>query len=81
MGIRVTLWPEIDEYDLLVELDKNNRWAIDVKDWVSIHPYITEVNYRFDATKTLVVFPDEREDTLRIGVVRKQIEKELGGVK
>ena len=81
LGIRVTLWPEIDEYDLLVELDKNNRWAIDVKDWVSIHPYITEVNYRFDATKTLVVFPDEREDTLRIGVVRKQIEKELGGVK
>ena len=81
LGIRVTLWPEIDEYDLLVELDKNNRWAIDVKDWVSIHPYIKEVNHRFDATNTLVVFPNEREDTLRIGVVRKQIEKELGGVK
>ena len=46
-----------------------------------IHPYIKKVNYRFDATKTFVVFPDARKKDLRINVVKKQIEKELGGVK
>ncbi|MDJ0773568.1 MAG: Fis family transcriptional regulator [Mastigocoleus sp. MO_167.B18] len=81
LGVRVTIWPEIDEYDLLVEFDKKKRWAIDVKDWEHMYQSIKEVNYRLDATETFVVFPDEREETLRINVVRQQIEKELGGVR
>ena len=82
LGLRVTLWAEIDEYDLLVEFDKKRRWAIDVKDWVCIYPHhIKKVNYRFDATETFVVFPDEREETLRLKMIREQQEKELKGVK
>jgi hypothetical protein len=82
LGLRVTLWAEIDEYDLLVEFDKKRRWAIDVKDWVCIYPHhIEKVNYRFDATETFVVFPDEREKTLRLKVIREQEEKKLKGVK
>jgi hypothetical protein len=81
LGVRVTLWAEIDEYDLLVEFDKKRRWAINVKDWQHLYKGIEDINYRFDATETFVVFPDEREETLRIKVVREQKEKELGGVK
>ena len=81
LGLKVTLWAEIDEYDLLVEFDKKRRWAIDVKDWVCIYPHIKDVNYRFDATETFVVFPDEREETLRLKIIREQQEKELKGVK
>ncbi len=81
LGVHVTLWPEIDEYDLLIEFSKKERWAIDVKDWQSLYDSIKNINYRFDCTKTFVVFPDEREKDLRIKVVRRQIEKQLGGVK
>jgi hypothetical protein len=82
LGLRVTLWAEIDEYDLLVEFDKKRRWAIDIKDWVCIYPHhIEKVNYRFDATETFVVFPDEREETLCLKVIREQEEKKLKGVK
>ncbi|MGK7898378.1 MAG: Fis family transcriptional regulator [Xenococcus sp. (in: cyanobacteria)] len=82
LGLKVTLWAEIDEYDLLVEFDKKRRWAIDVKDWAHLYEDgLNKVNYRFDATETFVVFPDEREETLRLKVVREQKEKELKGVK
>jgi hypothetical protein len=42
---------------------------------------LQSVQYRPDATETFVVFPDEREESLRIQVVRQQIEPELGGVR
>ncbi len=81
LGVKVTLWADIDEYDLLVEFSKKKRWAIDVKDWVKIYRYIEEVNYRFDATETFVVFPDEREETLGKKEHREREEKKLNGVK
>ena len=42
---------------------------------------LKQVQYRTDATETFVVFPDEREESLRIQVVREQLEPELGGVR
>ena len=81
LGLKVTLWAEIDEYDLLVEFDKKRRWAIDVKDWVKIYPTIENVTSRFDATETFVVFPDEREKTLGKKEYREREEKKLKGVK
>jgi len=82
LGIRVTLWPEIDEFDLLVEFSKKIRWAIDVKDWEYLdEERLQKVKYRSDATETFIVFPDEREDKLRIKVVRQQVEPELGGLR
>ncbi len=33
-GIQVELWPDLDAYDLLLTFPNNQRWAIDVKDWV-----------------------------------------------
>lgn len=82
LGFRVTLWPFVDEFDLLVELSRKVRWAIDFKDWSSLdEERLKEVQYRFDATETFVVFPDEREESLRIQVVREQLEPELGGVR
>ncbi|MBD2580169.1 Fis family transcriptional regulator [Oscillatoria sp. FACHB-1406] len=82
LGIRVTLWPEIDEFDLLVEFSKKIRWAIDVKDWSYLdEERLRNVQYRFDLTETFVVFPDEREEILRIKVQRQQLEPELGGVR
>ncbi len=82
LGIRVTLWPEIDEFDLLVEFGRKIRWAIDVKDWSYLdEERLRKVQYRFDATETFVVFPDEREEALRIKVVRQQLEPELRGVR
>jgi len=82
LGIRVTLWPEIDEFDLLVEFSKKLRWAIDVKDWSYLNEErLQKVDYRFDTTETFVVFPDERNDLLRIEVERQRLEPELGGVR
>jgi hypothetical protein len=82
LGIRVTLWPEIDEFDLLVEFSRKVRWAIDVKDWAYLdEERLRKVQYRSDTTETFVVFPDERDEALRIKVVRQQLEPELGGVR
>lgn len=82
LGVRVTLWPEIDEYDLLVEFSRKLRWAIDVKDWSYLdEERLQKVQYRFDASETFVVFPDQREEALRIKVVRQQYEPSLGGVR
>lgn len=82
LGVRVTLWPKIDEFDLLVQLTPKVCWAIDVKDWSSLdEERLRKVQYRPDATETFVVFPDEREETLRIRVVREDLEPELGGVR
>ncbi|MBE9228346.1 Fis family transcriptional regulator [Phormidium sp. LEGE 05292] len=82
LGIRVTLWPEIDEFDLLVEFGRKINWAIDVKDWSYLdEERLQSVQYRPDATETFIVFPDERDDLLRIKVVRQQIEPLLGGVR
>lgn len=86
MGVSVTLWPEIDEFDLLVEFSKKIRWAIDVKDW----SYLDEerldkvkqkLQCRSDFTQTLIVFPEAREQVLRIQVRRKNIEPKLGGLR
>ena len=82
LGVRVTLWPEIDEFDLLVEFGKKVRWAIDVKDWSYLdEERLARVEYRLDTTETFVVFPNEREDVLRIKVRREQLEPTLGGVR
>ncbi|MGB3559841.1 MAG: hypothetical protein WBD58_22040 [Geitlerinemataceae cyanobacterium] len=82
LGIRVTLWPEIDEFDLGVEFSKKIRWAIDVKDWSYLdEERLRDVKYRSDMTETFIVFPDEREDKLRVKVRREQLEPELGGVR
>ena len=80
LGVRVTLWPQIDEYDLLVELPRKVRWAIDVKDWGYLRlDRLKKVQYRLDVNETFVVFPDER--SLRLAVVRDEYEAELGGVR
>lgn len=80
LGVRVTLWPQIDEYDLLVELPRKVRWAIDVKDWGHLRlDRLKKVQYRLDANETFVVFPDER--SLRLAVVRDEYEAKLGGVR
>lgn len=86
LGIRVTLWPEIDEFDLLVEFSKKIRWAIDVKDW----SYLDEERLQktreklqrrlSEFTEIFIVFPNEREKALRITVVRQQLEPSLGGL-
>ncbi|BBD63289.1 Fis family transcriptional regulator (plasmid) [Nostoc sp. HK-01] len=82
MGVRVTLWPEIDKFDLLVEFSKKVRWAIDVKDWSYLDEQrLKEVKYRFDTTETFIVFPDERNDVLRIEVERQRLEPELENVR
>jgi hypothetical protein len=82
LGIRVTLWPHIDQYDLLVELTRKVRWAIDVKDWTYLdEERLKRVQYRTETTETFIVFPDEREDYLRIRVRREQLEPELKGVR
>lgn len=82
LGVPVTLWPEIDEFDLLVEFTRKVRWAIDFKDWSYLdEERLKKVEYRFDMSATFVVFPDERENVLRIKVMRQQLEPELGGVR
>jgi len=82
LGVCVTLWPFVDEFDLLVEFPRKVRWAIDLKDWSSVdEERLRKVQYRRDATETFVVFPDERENSLRIKVVREQLEPKLDGVR
>jgi transcriptional regulator with XRE-family HTH domain len=82
LGVRVTLWPEIDEYDLLVEFGRKLRWAIDLKDWSYLdEERLSRVQPCFDTQETFVVFPDEREEALRVSVVRSQIEPQLNGVR
>ena len=56
-GVKVTLWPQIDEYDLLVELPRKVCWAIDVKDWTHLRlDRLKQVQYRLDMDETFVVF-------------------------
>jgi hypothetical protein len=82
MGLDVTLWPEIDEYDLLVEFNRKLRWAIDLKDWSYLNEErLFKVKPRTDCQATFVVFPDERERDLRILVRRQDLEPQLNGVK
>lgn len=70
--VKVTLWPHVDWYDLLVELPGNIKWAIDVKDWSFLtSERLKDVRIQPEATETFVVFPDAREE-LRIPVIRKQ---------
>lgn len=77
-GLRVTLWPDVDAYDLLVHLPRNIRWALDVKDWSDVHEQVHEIERRYDAARTVVVFPDERH--LPLSAIREQLEPELDGV-
>ncbi len=73
LGAKVTMWPNVDWYDLLVELPKGVKWAIDVKDWSYLTPQrLEDVRSQPEATQTLVVFPDERDDYLRIPIIRNQ---------
>ncbi len=83
LGAGVTLWPDIDEYDLRVEFKSGVTWAIDVKDWSYLNEErLHKVQYIHDANQTFVVFPDEREDDLRrIKVRRKELHKELKKVR
>ncbi len=64
-GVNVTLWPEADRYDLLVEKNRTLRWAIDVKDYASEFtlsnllrqskpPYMKNIKFYY-------VIPDYRE--------------------
>lgn len=86
LGVRVTLWPEIDEFDLLVEFSKKVRWAIDVKDWSYLDEERLEkvkqkLQCRSEFTKIFVVFPRKREQLLKIQVQRQQLEPKLGGMR
>ncbi|MDJ0534879.1 MAG: hypothetical protein QNJ70_20760 [Xenococcaceae cyanobacterium MO_207.B15] len=82
LGVRVTLWPQIDEFDLLVEFSRKLHWAIDVKDWSYLDlERLQKVQYRPDTKETFIVFPDSREPELRIKVVRKKLESSLNGVR
>lgn len=78
----VTLWPDIDKYDLRVEFKSGVTWAIDVKDWSYLNEErLHKVQSIHDADKTFVVFPDEREKFLRIKGRRRELHKELKGVR
>lgn len=82
LGIRVTLWPQVDEFDLLVELSRKVRWAIDLKDWSYLdEESLKKVQCQPGVTETFVVFPDHREEHLRIKVMREQLQPELSGIR
>ena len=82
LGVRVTLWPQIDEFDLQVEFSRKLCWAIDVKDWSYLDmERLQKVQYRPNAKETFIVFPDSRERELGIKVVREKLEPSLNGVR
>ncbi|WP_107668816.1 Fis family transcriptional regulator, partial [Cyanothece sp. BG0011] len=82
LGLNVTLWPEIDEFDLLVEFPEKIKWAIDVKDWSILNEErLKKVDYQRKCQKTLIVFPDIREEVLKIKNCRAEIEPKLDRVK
>ncbi len=65
-----------------MEFKSGVTWAIDVKDWSYLHEErLHKVQYIPGADKTFVVFPDEREDDLRIKGRRRELHKELKGVR
>ena len=73
-GVTVTLWPEADRYDLLVEKNEISRWAIDVKDYASEFTLsnllrLSKPPYKKDV-KFYYVVPDYRE-RMTSGYVRK----------
>jgi hypothetical protein len=70
LGAKVTLYPQIDRYDLLVELP-TQRWAIDVKDWSYVsEERLSKVKCQPNVDATFVVFPDEND--LNIPAIRKR---------
>lgn len=71
LGAKVTLYPQIDRYDLLVEFPNSQKWAIDVKDWSYIsEERLSKVKCQPDVDATFVVFPDEND--LNIPAIRKR---------
>ncbi len=82
LGIRITLWPQIDAFDLLVEFSRKVRWAIDVKDWSYLNREgLKRLRPISGMKETFVAFPNEREEYLRIKVMRNQLEPELNDIR
>ncbi len=70
VGIKVTLYPQVDRYDLLVEFPNSQKWAIDVKDWSYVtKERLLKVRYQTDVDATFVVFPDSND--LNIPAIRQ----------
>lgn len=62
LGAKVTLYPQIDKYDLLVEFPNSKKWAIDVKDWSFVtKERLAKVYCQPDGDATFVVFPDTND--------------------
>lgn len=73
LGAKVTLYPQIDKYDLLVECPNSQKWAIDVKDWSFVtKKKLAKVYYQPDVDATFVVFPDAND--LNIPAMRQRKE-------
>lgn len=73
LGAKVTLYPQIDKYDLLVEFPNFQKWAIDVKDWSFVtKERLAKVQYQPDVDATFVVFPDAND--LNIPAMRQRKE-------
>lgn len=71
LGALVTLYPQTDRYDLLVEFPNSQKWAIDVKDWSYVsEERLSKVKCQPDVDATFVVFPDEND--LNIPAIRKR---------
>ena len=73
LGAKVTLYPQIDRYDLLVEFPNSQKWAIDVKDWSYVSKErLSKVSCQLGVNATFVVFPDAND--LNIPAIRKRKE-------
>lgn len=73
VGVKVTLYPQIDRYDLLVELPNSQKWAIDVKDWSYVNKErLLKVKCQPDVDATFVVFPDAND--LNLPAIRQRKE-------
>lgn len=64
-GVRVLLWPNLDQYDLLVQIGEG-KLKIDIKDWVNALALAKAINNDLNTQALIYVVPDDRRNQVRI---------------
>ncbi len=64
-GVRVTLWPQRDRYDLHVE-SSDTVWRADVKDWSNAVALADRLRRQQPEAEMYVVLPDRRRHQLAV---------------
>ena len=64
-GVSVTLWPNLDQYDLLIQIGES-QLKIDVKDWSNAFALAKAISNDRNTESLIYVVPDDRRQQVKI---------------